>query len=78
MKINDSVIKVKETNKKNLSEVGKKLVKRINDSQLKHYVIAEAVKASEETISRFMAGKDGYVTKRLCRDIDKYLTDKGY
>jgi nucleoside diphosphate kinase len=36
------------------------------------------VQASNETMSRFMALKPDYVTKRLCDDINKYLTEHGY
>ncbi len=73
---NTSTLKIKEANKKTLMEFAKKLVKRVDDSGLKHGHIAEAVQATGETFSRFMALKPDYVTTRLCRAIDEYLTKK--
>jgi hypothetical protein len=77
-KMNESIVKVREQNKKNLITTAKKLIKRVEASGLKHGRIAEAIQASDETFSRFMALKPDYVTKRICTALDAHLKEKGY
>jgi hypothetical protein len=77
-KINGSITKIREQNKKSLMELAKKLVKRINASGQRHGHIAEAVQATDETFSRFMALKPDYVTQRICTAVNEYLTKKGF
>jgi hypothetical protein len=78
LKMNNSIVKIREQNKKNLVVTAKKLIKRVEKSDLKHTKISEAIQTSEETFSRFMALKEDYITKRICDALHKYLTAQGY
>lgn len=75
-KENATTEKIKVANKKALMIFGEKLVKRVKESGLKHGHIAEAVQATDETFSRFMALKPDYVTDRLCKAVDQYLNKR--
>lgn len=74
--MNNSITKVREKNKKDLLAKAEKLIARVNSSGLKHCHIAEAIFVSDETFSRFMAMKDGYMTKRIVTDLDEFLINQ--
>jgi hypothetical protein len=76
IKINNSITKIKEKNKETLLTQAKRLIKRVESSGLKHSHIAEAILVQEETFSRFMAQKDGYITKRIVTALNEYLNKK--
>jgi hypothetical protein len=61
--------------KKKQLEAAKGLIKKINASGLKHSHIAKAINVKDETFSRFMSLKDGYVTKRMCDGLKEYFDD---
>ena len=71
--MNKKITKTRDKEKKHLLETAKKLIKKIQDSGLIQGYIAKEIKVSEQTLSRFMALHNDYITSRICSALTEFF-----